>query len=90
MSWLVATRLGRAARTAGRPATASTSVASSPICIGTCSDLMTGEDVIGLGVDEGPRVGQLMAQVEDWWEGGDFSADRDACLDKLKSLLAGE
>jgi hypothetical protein len=32
----------------------------------------------------------LMADVEDWWEGGDFSADRKACLDKLKSLLAGK
>lgn len=49
---------------------------------------LTGEDVMGLGVGEGPRVGELMAKTEDWWEDGGFKAGRDACLDKLKSLLA--
>ena len=51
---------------------------------------LTGEDVMAIGVTEGPHIGALMADVEDWWEGGDFSADRKACLDKLKSLLAGK
>ena len=51
---------------------------------------LTGEDVMGMGVTEGPRIGALMADVEDWWEGGDFTADRNACLDKLQSLLAGK
>lgn len=51
---------------------------------------LSGENVLGLGVAEGPRVGELMAQVEDWWEAGDFSADRGQCLEKLKSLLAAK
>ncbi|MDA1090621.1 MAG: CCA tRNA nucleotidyltransferase [Proteobacteria bacterium] len=51
---------------------------------------LTGEDAIGLGVEEGPRIGQAMAKVEDWWEAGDFKADRDACLEQLKLLFAGE
>ena len=46
-----------------------------------------GEDVAALGVGEGPRVGELLARVEDWWEDGDYAAGRDQCLDKLKSLL---
>ncbi len=40
-----------------------------------------GEDVIALGVAEGPRVGELLAQVEDWWDDGDYAADRDDCLE---------
>ena len=46
-----------------------------------------GEDVIALGLAEGPRVGELLARVEDWWEDGDYAAGRDDCLEKMKSLL---
>ena len=49
-----------------------------------------GEDVIALGVAEGPRVGELLAGVEDWWEDGDYAAGREECLEKLKSLAAGD
>ncbi len=47
-----------------------------------------GQDVVDLGIAEGPRVGDLLAGVEAWWEDGDYAAGRDACLEKLKSLLA--
>jgi len=50
---------------------------------------LAGEDVVRLGVAQGPRVGELLAAVEDWWELGDYAADHAQCLDKLKSLLAG-
>lgn len=49
-----------------------------------------GEDVVALGIAEGPRIGELLAQVENWWEDGDYAAGRDECLKKLKSLLGGE
>ena len=49
-----------------------------------------GQDVVGLGVAEGPRVGELLAEVEAWWEDGDYQADRDSCLGKLKSLLTDD
>jgi poly(A) polymerase len=49
-----------------------------------------GEDVVALGVAEGPRVGALLTQVEDWWEEGDYAAGRDECLEKLKSFLDEE
>ena len=50
---------------------------------------LSGQDAIALGVAEGPRIGELLAQVETWWEDGGYKATRDDCLDKLKGL-AGE
>jgi poly(A) polymerase len=50
---------------------------------------LAGRDVTALGIPPGPRVGQLLAELRDWWEEGDFAADRAACLEKLKKLAAG-
>ncbi|MBI3113728.1 MAG: CCA tRNA nucleotidyltransferase [Rhodospirillales bacterium] len=48
---------------------------------------LTGIDVMmALGLPEGPRVGELLAAVEAWWEDGDYQASRDDCLNKLKAL----
>jgi poly(A) polymerase len=49
---------------------------------------LTGRDVMAAGLAEGPEVGRILAQVEDWWVGGDFSADENACRDRLKTLIA--
>jgi poly(A) polymerase len=46
-----------------------------------------GQDALDLGVAPGPRVGELIAAVEQWWEEGDYRADRAACLARLKSLV---
>ena len=51
---------------------------------------LIGDDVVGLGVAEGPRVGELLAAVEDWWEQGDYAADHGQCLEKLKGLVDGK
>ena len=40
---------------------------------------LTGRDVMQAGVPEGPRCGRILAQVEDWWVGGDFAADEGGC-----------
>ena len=45
-----------------------------------------GRDVTDLGVAAGPAVGRLLTAVEAWWEDADYGPDRQACLDKLKSL----
>ncbi|NQU60799.1 MAG: CCA tRNA nucleotidyltransferase [Rhodospirillales bacterium] len=50
---------------------------------------LSGEDALALGVAQGPGIGKLLAEVEDWWEEGDYKAGRDACLAKLKALAAG-
>jgi poly(A) polymerase len=47
---------------------------------------LSGDDVTALAIPPGPRVGQLLAQVKRWWEDGDFTADRAACLAKLKEI----
>jgi len=50
---------------------------------------LTGRDVMAVGVAEGPEVGRILAQVEDWWVGGDFSADASACRERLQAVIAG-
>ncbi len=47
-----------------------------------------GADALALGVAPGPRVGELIGAVERWWIDGDFRADRDSCLAKLRELAA--
>lgn len=48
---------------------------------------LRGRDVTALGVAPGPAVGRLLAAVEAWWEEGDYGPGREACLEKLKSLI---
>jgi poly(A) polymerase len=48
---------------------------------------LTGHDVTWLGVRPGEKVGKLLDAVHDWWEAGDYSADRAACLARLQELV---
>ncbi len=45
-----------------------------------------GADALKLGLQPGPRVGELLEEVERWWIDGDFTADRAACLAELERL----
>ncbi len=45
-----------------------------------------GGDVLAAGVTEGPDVGRLLAEIENWWRERDFLPDRRACLDRLSDL----
>jgi len=47
-----------------------------------------GGDVAALGIAPGPRTGQLLTEVRRWWQEGDFTGDRAACLARLKKLAA--
>jgi poly(A) polymerase len=47
---------------------------------------LSGRDALALGVARGPRIGHMLRQVERWWEAGDYRADREACLEQLRSL----
>ena len=49
---------------------------------------LRGRDALASGVRHGPTVGTLLRAVEAWWEDGEYRADRDDCLEKLKSLIA--
>jgi poly(A) polymerase len=48
---------------------------------------LAGRDVTALGIAPGPEVGRLLGAVHDWWEAGDFTADRAACLLYLQGLV---
>jgi len=50
---------------------------------------LAGRDVTALGIPPGPRTGDLLGAVQRWWEAGDFTADRAACLEKLAEIAAG-
>jgi poly(A) polymerase len=47
-----------------------------------------GQDLLALGVAPGPEVGRLLAEIERWWEEGDYRATREDCLSKARALLA--
>jgi len=51
---------------------------------------LSGRDVTALGIATGPRVGRLLAAMRQWWEEGDFAADRAACLARLREIAAAE
>ena len=50
---------------------------------------LTGRDVMQAGVPEGPDVGRVLAQLEDWWMAGDFTADEGALRDRLANAIGG-
>ncbi len=49
---------------------------------------LKGRDGLSLGLEPGPRLGEALAAVEAWWIAGDFRADRQACLDKLRDIIS--
>ena len=49
-----------------------------------------GGDVTAMGVPGGPQVGRFVAAVEAWWRARDFRPDREACLEVVRALVAGE
>ncbi len=51
---------------------------------------VTGQDVVALGIDVGPEVGDHLRMIEAWWEANDYTPGRQACLEVLKRLVMGE
>lgn len=49
---------------------------------------LLGQDVLDLGVPEGPRIGRLYNAVRGWWFADGCVADRDACLARLRDEVA--
>jgi len=45
---------------------------------------ISGVDAQTMGLLRGPKIGRVLRAVENWWAEGDFKADRNACLEKLK------
>lgn len=47
---------------------------------------LTGADVLATGIQPGPRVGDILGQLEDKWVDGNFNADRATLVARLQSL----
>jgi len=48
---------------------------------------LRGRDALELGLEEGPRISEVLEEVEDWWTTGGCRADRAACLEKLREVV---
>ncbi|WP_374653334.1 CCA tRNA nucleotidyltransferase [Dongia sp.] len=49
---------------------------------------LAGRDLIKLGLAAGPELGAKLAEIEQWWIDGDFTADAAACLAEAKKKIA--
>ena len=49
---------------------------------------MAGNDVTALGVPPGPKVGEVLRKLEEWWIERDFAGDLDSLKQELRSLVA--
>ena len=41
------------------------------------------------GAPEGPLVGQVMREVEEWWIDEDFPGDRQLAMQRLDAVIQG-
>ncbi len=48
---------------------------------------LTGREVMQAGVPEGPLVGQILHEVEEWWIDSDFTEDEFSLAERLKAVV---
>ena len=48
---------------------------------------LSGREVMLAGVPEGPLVGKILAEVEDWWVDADFIDDEFSLAERLKAVV---
>lgn len=48
---------------------------------------LSGRDVIAAGVVEGPLVGRILSEVEEWWIDSDFTTDEFSLAERLKAVV---
>ena len=48
---------------------------------------LDGNDVMALGIDEGPEIGRVLRDAENWWVDQDFAPDRLGLLQRLKQFV---
>ena len=51
---------------------------------------LQGRDLLEQGVPRGPRVGQLLKDIERWWEDLDYRPTHEDCLGELRARLSAE
>ena len=47
---------------------------------------LSGRDVMAAGIPEGPRIGKVLAEVEEWWIDADFIEDPFSLAERLKAV----
>jgi len=50
---------------------------------------LTGDEVMAAGVPPGPKVGEVMREVEAWWIDADFPDDKLSIVERLKAVAQG-
>ncbi len=50
---------------------------------------LTGDEVMAAGVPAGPKVGEVMREVEAWWIDADFPDDKLSIVERLKAVAQG-
>ena len=50
---------------------------------------VSGADVVAAGAAPGPRVGEVLRELEAWWMDEDFPSDRAVLQDRLGAILRG-
>ncbi len=50
---------------------------------------VSGEDAKACAIAEGPLVGKVLREVEDWWVDEDFPDSREAVLERMKAVARG-
>ncbi len=48
---------------------------------------LTGSMIMAAGVPEGPEVGRVRAEVEEWWIDADFTEDEFSIIERLKAVV---
>ncbi len=95
VDWTALRRLGRAAVERGMHLAALNAAPIAPAWVRAVADWtdppfpIKGADGLALGAAPGPSLGKALAAVERWWEAGGCTADRAACLDRLRHELGG-
>jgi poly(A) polymerase len=46
---------------------------------------LTGRDVMAAGISEGPLVGRILSEIENWWIDSDFTDDTFSLAERLKA-----
>lgn len=47
-----------------------------------------GRDLLSIGIKQGPALGRLLKQIEQWWEENDYKPGAAACVEYGKSLVS--
>ena len=51
---------------------------------------ISAKDILLLGVPEGPLVGEILNEVEDWWIESDFIDDKASLFERIKAIVGAK